>query len=136
MCQNIKRQRAAVSHEILNDYFDNLRESIKYVLASHIMNYDETNLSDDPGRRTVMLKRGTKYPERIMNNTKAATSLMYAGCADGRHLPPYVVYKATNMYDIWTLGGPKGARYNRSKSGWFDSLCFHDWFNKCAFSYL
>ena len=34
-------------------------------------------------------------------------SLMYAGCADGSVLPPYVVYKALNMYNLWTIGGPK-----------------------------
>ena len=52
---NIKRQRAAVSHDIIIDYFDNLSETIKDVLASHIMNYDETNLNDDPGHRKVII---------------------------------------------------------------------------------
>ena len=27
-----------------------------------------------------------------------------------------------------TQGGPKGTQYNRSKSGWFDRVCFDDWF--------
>ena len=43
-------------------------------------------------------------------------------------LPCYVVYKALNLYDIWTEGGPEKGRYNRGKSGWFDSVCFEDWF--------
>ena len=55
MCQNIKRQRAAVSHDIINEYFDNLSETIKDVLASHIMNYDETNVSDDSGHSVQFL---------------------------------------------------------------------------------
>ena len=33
---------------------------------------------------------------------------MYAGFADGTLLAPYVVYKAKNMYDSWTTGGPQG----------------------------
>lgn len=136
MCQNIKRNRAAVSPNIVNEYFDNLDESLKDIPPSNIMNYDETNLSDDPGRKQVIMKRGTKYPERIMNSTKSSTSLMYAGCADGALLPPYVVYKATNMYDTWTVGGPAGARYNRSKSGWFDLQCFSDWFESLALPHL
>jgi len=70
-----------------------------------------------------------------MNHSKSATSLMYAGCADGTLLPPYVVYKATNLYDTWTIGGPSKARYNRSKSGWFDLTCFSDCFNKILLPY-
>ncbi|XP_046386415.1 uncharacterized protein LOC124156124 [Ischnura elegans] len=31
-------------------------------------------------------------------------------------------------WDTWTEGGPKGCRYNRSKSGWFDSAIFEEWF--------
>jgi len=42
---------------------------------------------------------------------------MFAGTASGYLLPPYVVYKAENLYDSWTEGEPKGTRYNRSKSG-------------------
>ena len=70
------------------------------------MNYDETNISNDPGRKKVIFKRGTKYPERIINSSKTSTSVMYAGCADGTILPPYVVYKATHMYNTWTTGSP------------------------------
>jgi len=136
LCQNIKRSRAAVSGETINKYFDNLSSSIHGVPAKNIINYDETNLADDPGRKKVLMKRGTRYPERIMNQSKSATSVMYAGAADGTLLPPYIVYKATNLYDTWTFGGPAGARYNRSKSGWFDLTCFSDWFNKIIIPYI
>ena len=40
------------------------------------------------------------------------------------------------MYDTWSQGGPSGARFNRSKSGWFDITTFTDWFMKTAFPYL
>ena len=89
MCQNIKRNRAAVSPDIIEKYFENLTKTIKDVPPSNILNFDETNLTDDPGRKKVIMKRGTKYPERIMNSIKSATSIMYAGCADGHILPPY-----------------------------------------------
>jgi len=35
--------------------------------------------------------------------------------------------------DIWR---PQGARYNQTKSGWFDLQCFEDWFNSIALPYL
>jgi len=53
---------------------------------------------------------------------------MYCGNAAGYLIPPYVGYKAESMWTTWTENGPSGARYNRSKRGWFDSVCFEDWF--------
>lgn len=53
---------------------------------------------------------------------------MVCGNAAGQVLPPYVNYKSDNMWSTWTEGGPPGTRYNRSKSGWFDTNTFEDWF--------
>ncbi|CAB3222392.1 unnamed protein product [Arctia plantaginis] len=67
--QNIKRSRASVSPEIIESYFDELMISLEGVPFANIINYDETNLSDDPGKRKVITKRGVKYPERVMNHS-------------------------------------------------------------------
>ncbi|XP_050398247.1 uncharacterized protein LOC130010689 [Patella vulgata] len=127
-CQNIKVKRAEVSAESLNQYFDNLEASLADVPSSNILNYDETNLTDDPGKKKCIFRRGSKYPERIMNSTKSSTSLMFTATASGRLLPLYVVYRSKHLMNTWTESGPKNARYNRSKSGWFDNVCFTDWF--------
>ena len=76
----------------------------------------------------MIFKRGKKYPERMMNYTKGSTSIMFSGTASGELLPVYVVHKAKNMWNLRTVGGSKGARYNHSKSGWFDIESFSDWF--------
>jgi hypothetical protein len=55
---------------------------------------------------------------------------MICGSASGEFLPPYVVYKGKNVYDSWCTGGPKGAVYTSSASGWFDMFIFEDWFFK------
>lgn len=60
----------------------------------------------------------------------------FARTADGQMLPIYVVYKADQMWDMWTTGGPKDAGYNRSKSGWFDTVCFKDWFMSVVVPYF
>lgn len=125
--QNIKRSRAALSSDILKKYFEQLKQSISGVPIDNIINYDETSLADDPGRKKIITKRGTKYPERVMNHSKAAVSIMMACTAAGEMIPPYVVYKAQNLFDTWTKFGPKGTRYNRSQSGWFDANIFEDW---------
>ena len=53
-----------------------------------------------------------------MNSNKSATSIMFAANAVGYVMPPDVAYKAEYLWDTWMVGGPKGTRYNRSKSGW------------------
>lgn len=152
VCQNIKLSRAGLTVEGMNVYFDNLTASLtlpdgSIIPPERIFNYDETNLSDDPGAKRCIFKRGVKYPERVRDSSKACTSLMFCGSATGQMLPPYVVYKAINLYDTWMVGGPANTRYfllyiksnifisnpyslfrfNRSKSGWFDSVIFTDW---------
>lgn len=129
-CQNVKRARAANTEEIMEEYFENLKISLRDVEPQNIINYDETNLTDDPGSQKCVFRRGTKYPERYMNTTKSAISLMFAATASGERLPLYVVYKAERLYDRWVTGGPPQTFYNRSKSGWFDAAIFQDWFSK------
>lgn len=136
MCQNIKRLRAAINEETINDYFDRLATELKDIPASNIINYDETNLCADPGRKVVITRRGCKYPERVMNSTKASLSVMFAAAGDETILPPYVVHKAQHMYESWRAGGPPNSRVNRTKSGWFDSYCFQDWVETIAIPHL
>lgn len=69
-----------------------------------------------------------KYPERILNHFKGCISIMFAATANGELLPPYVVFKSDNLWTTWCTDGPEGTRYSRSKSGWFDSVVFLDWF--------
>lgn len=128
MSSNIKRVRAQVGANEINNYMDNLSVAVKDIPPSRIWNYDETNLSDDPGNKKVICKRGAKYVEKICNFSKSATSVMFCGNAEGRCLAPYVVYKAEHLWTTWTENGPKQTRYNRSKSGWFDGATFEDWF--------
>ena len=128
-CQNIKVARASKSEKEIRDFFLELSNTFGgEVPPQNIFNYDETNLTDDPGSKKCVFKRGVKYPERVMNSSKASTSIMYCGSAAGRMLPTYVVYKAKLMYRQWATGGPPHTRFNRSMSGWFDALCFEDWF--------
>lgn len=53
------------------------------------------------------------------------------GNAVGELVPPYVVYKSSHMWNSWCLGGPPHTKYNRTKSGWFDSITFESWFEEC-----
>ena len=92
------------------------------VSPTTLINLDETNLSNDPGHKKCVYRRRCKYPERSMNSTKASTSIMFAETVSEELLDPYMVYNAEHMHDRWI----EDVRYNRSRSGWFDTVCFID----------
>lgn len=60
---NIKRSRAAIDEKTITDYIDNFSMVTKDVPPENIYNYDETAMSDDPGRSKIICRRGCKYPE-------------------------------------------------------------------------
>lgn len=125
---NIKRVRAAITAESLKEYIHNLSQVVDGIPPENIWNCDETNLTDNPGQKKVIVKRGTKYPEKIRNSSKSSISVMFAGNAAGELLPPYTVYRSTCLWSTWIENGPKGGRYSNSSSGWFDATTFNDWF--------
>ena len=56
--QNIKVSRAEVSASDINDYFSNLKESTKNIPDHSLWNYDETDFTNDPGRKKALHKQG------------------------------------------------------------------------------
>ena len=70
LSENIKRQHAEVSHKAEKSNFLNIEEAMRNIPPSNIVNYDETNLCDDPGRKHVIVRRGTKHPEQVIDSSK------------------------------------------------------------------
>lgn len=128
---NVNRYRAKVTPPVVKSYFEYLGEELHGLPPSNVFNYDETNLTDDPGSQIVIVSRGAKRVERISPaEFKAGTSVMFCGNAAGLYLPPMVVYKCRteNVYEGWRTGGPAGALYESTQSGWFNMRCFGEWF--------
>ena len=67
---NVKAARAEVNHEVINNYFDNLEEWIKDIPPENIFNYDETNITDDPGAKLVITRRGKNRIKRKIQHSK------------------------------------------------------------------
>ncbi|KAE8741818.1 hypothetical protein FOCC_FOCC012650 [Frankliniella occidentalis] len=99
--------------------------------ATNILNFDETNVMDDPANNKIIV-RGEKYPVKVMTTSKTPISLIFAGTSSGTLLPPFVVYESKELFESCTTGGPPGARYHRSPSGWFDKIIFEEWFRTTA----
>lgn len=49
-----QKRRANVSRETTEEYFQNLRETLKDVPTCNMFNYDKTNLQDDPGKKKML----------------------------------------------------------------------------------
>lgn len=136
LAQNVSRARISLTAEIVNEFFDHFEPIVKDVEPELIINYDETCMVDDPGKELVIIDRKEKHAKKIMDTSKAGTSIMFTATAAGVILPPYICYKSKHLYDSWQKGGPPGTIYNNSKSGWFNSIIFENWFEKIIVSYV
>lgn len=66
---------------------------------------DKTNLTHNPGAYRVAVKRGCKYLELIINISTSGWSLI---------LSPYIVYKASKIWDPQRMNGSKGTKYSKT----------------------
>ena len=58
MCQNIKRSRAAEMLQAINEFFNNFSVTIQGIPVAKVINFDETNLADDPSCSKIIAKHG------------------------------------------------------------------------------
>ena len=75
---DVKAAQAEVNEDIINNYFNELELSLEGIPATHIFNYDETNITDDPGAKHVVVRRGRKRVERKTQHLKSLISVMFA----------------------------------------------------------
>lgn len=43
---------------MISNLFDNIEESLRGIPSTNIINYDETNFTDDPGSSKVIVRKG------------------------------------------------------------------------------
>lgn len=51
----LKRSRAAVSPDVVRDFFARYAKTAEGIPAEAVFNYDETNLTEDPGKFTLLV---------------------------------------------------------------------------------
>jgi hypothetical protein len=122
-----------LNRETLNNFFDMLESKLTDAgikdNPSRIYNLDETGLSTDPKLHKLLFRRGVRDAQAILpSEGKAMYTVLFAGNAAGEYLPPYVIYKAKNLYSSWMINGPPGTAYNVTKSGWMEDTVFEAWF--------
>lgn len=82
----IKRARAMVSREVVEEFMGHYQAVVAGVPPENIFNFDETCMRDDPGVKKCIVKKGMKYPEKVQNTSKQTISIMFCGSAAGRGL--------------------------------------------------
>eukprot|EP00794_Sanderia_malayensis_P010157 gene10157-11195_t len=84
------------------------------------------SMSTNPVSKKVFIPKGEKNAYlRAAGAGKATYSVLFCISANGDICPPFVVYKAKHLYQIWTQGGPTGAA---QIDGWMENIAFEEWF--------
>ena len=92
---NVKAARAEVIRDIKN-YFSHLEKWVIVPLEC-IYNFDEISVTDDPGAKTVICRRGRNRVKRKVNHSKTSISVMFCVNVAGEFIPPMVVYKSEHL---------------------------------------
>ena len=115
----------------VSDLLQSLNLTHLHDLNERLWNCDESGVCTSVASTTVLARRGAKWVHETTGGSgREVTTIHLAGSASGRRLPPFVVYKGKHLYSTWTNGGPAGARYSVSESGWMEKENFLSWFEK------
>lgn len=129
-----KSRRQATSDPFIIYHFYEILEKTLTSLNLHdkpqqIFNLDETSFSTDPTRIKGVTGKGQKAHRIIQGSGKENISVLGCVSADGRLLPPLIIFKGQNLWSSWK--GTKdipGTTYACSEKGWMLTSIFNDWF--------
>ena len=100
-------------------------------IADRIWNCDEMGFCLGVASKKVLARRGAKFVHDTAGGSdRSYITVHCCGSASGIRLVPYVLFKGVYLYKEWTTGGPAGALYGMSESGWMETKNFLDWFKK------
>lgn len=109
------RLKAITNQEVLKDFFHLFRtlcvENNIFNDPSRIYNVDESGFPLDASRTKVLCEKGIRQLFNVIGGS-GREQITVNGCcsADGKMLPPYVVYQAAQIRLKWTEDGPVGTK--------------------------
>ena len=104
---------------------------IPCTVAYRIWNCDETAFCTSATSSKLLCKRSVKSLHEVGGGSGREHITVHVCCsASDQRLPPFILYKGKNMYQRWMEGGPAGAVYGVSESGWMEANNFLSWFQK------
>jgi hypothetical protein len=126
-----------LSQNVVDDFFkmylDVLVKNDLLKSPDRIFNLDEVGLGTDSRASKVFVERWNRNAFlKSPDAGKGMYSVVFCISADGNYLPPFTVYKSAHIYDSWTKGGPPGAIYGCTESGWMQDSAFESWMSNFA----
>ena len=73
---SVESSRTLVNEEVINKYFHQLEKHLLKINQPQIIfNYNETNITDNPGAKLVIIHQGHNMVERVMYHSKSSISM-------------------------------------------------------------
>ena len=139
--QHLSAKRAmAASPETLNSWFTTVKSFLEKIglmkrsgpvadYPSRIWNADETGFCLGSASKKILARCGSRSVHEVGGSSDHQfITVNVCGSASGIKLPPFILYKGKHLYNTWTEGGPAGACYGVSQSGWMEELNYLKWF--------
>ncbi|XP_066267463.1 putative uncharacterized protein DDB_G0271982 [Branchiostoma lanceolatum] len=131
----LDRARAAMSNpNTFSNHFAKLDELLtKHSLHQRpflVYNADETGMELDARRSRVVVPTASKRAPAIRSGGRDHVTVMACVSAAGAVLPPMVIYDKNLPSGRFSEGGPPGAVYAHSASGFINRELFQEWFFK------
>lgn len=132
-----KARAEGLSAEVLDLFFEKYQQILEdndlVNKPEQIFNLDESGLSTDPRNRKIIVPKKSKSSYMLSASCgKAMYTVLFCCSATGEFLPVFIVYKGLHLYGNWTTGGPQGALYGCSPSGWMMDNIFESWLQAFA----
>ena len=101
------------------------------VRQENIWNCDESGFQPNPKGGLVYINNQNRQAyELAYDNSKETYTVMFTCSPSGKYLPPFICYKAKLLYKNWMIGGPEGAYYGFTHSGWMEEIAYYNYLTK------
>lgn len=139
----IKRQIVRTEQttpQVIYGFFDLYESTVKSLdlqdKPHQIFNLDETSLCNDPSNTKVVSKKNQAVFRHTHGSGRSNTSILFCVAASGAKMPPFILYKAKNLWDVWmpTEAYPNTG-YAATPHGWMTETAFFSWFRNHFIKY-
>lgn len=133
VAQNLNMDRASVSEDALNNWFNEVKEYLKKldlldIDPSRIFNLDESVFFLVPKADSVLARRGSKSVYKVEHgNEKESITVLFTVNAKSILLPPFILYWYERIPALVTNNLPKGWLAGNTKKGWMTAKSFFNY---------
>ena len=137
--EKLEIARAAACSETNIREWHKLYETVikKYNISSpeHICNCDESGFALQPKTGKVLADKCLKNPYSVSGNSKTQITSLIRITADGKVLPPFILFPGKSVNPSYALGFPPKLMCYFTDSGWMTKNAFFAWIKNIFIPY-